>query len=572
MRRLIFIIIFFSTSLILNGAEQEYKRKSISSPGFVWVNNTSRFKIDELNLGNLIKNELELKRFDQNTLPNDLRNNLQSILQNISSFSSDEINSIYRSFVVDEILSIVSSENILKERKSNFETERRVTLAETKGKSSALTEEQLNYLLNTAYIYFPYINSIETNTTQIIDKARYTVKIKGGLIWYHITDDGNGNKDILEVAHIKTSGSGVTTIHLREVFEFRKNNEKNKKYFPLLEEEIKQEDFNQAFLDAFDIWTKNIVLSTRERSEFRLRSYAEPIDKKLYKLNLSNKDGIYKDSSFYLMYLVEENGIEKARPLGFGYINSIYPNKNHSTLKQITGKDLLQGAWVEEAPQSGISLAFSLGSLSTIYLPKSQFKVPLSQGNTVVEKELIKNDIKKGTSFHLRLQQNLAKISDISQFFAYFDFGINALNENLQPQASGIATLSSFAGGLQRKWWFSSRSIGIDIGVGLQDFRFNGSYEGYDYSYQFRRMSLNSGLHLEQKFSPYWSVFLKYTVSHGFGPWSREFVFDSETVSDANFSDKIDLSGQALLFGIQYDLKRFNFNFNTLLNSLDFLD
>ncbi len=233
MRRLIFILIFFYSSLFINAAEQEYKRKSISSPGFVWVNNTSRFKIDELSLGKLIENDLELKRFDQNTLPDNLRNNLQSILQNISSFSSEDINSIYRSFVVDEILSIISSENILKERQSNFETERRVTLAETKGKSSALTEEQLKYLFNTAYIYFPYINSIETNTTQLIDKARFTVKIKGGLIWYHITDDGNGYKDIQEIAHIKTSGSGVTTIHLREVIDFRSNNEKKKKYFPI---------------------------------------------------------------------------------------------------------------------------------------------------------------------------------------------------------------------------------------------------------------------------------------------------------------------------------------------------
>lgn len=120
------------------------------------------------------------------------------------------------------------------------------TFAATKAKSLNLTTEQLKVLMNSAYIYLPFISSL----TQKVEKENITYEIKGGILWYHIEMDEDETVTVVQVVAETTEGFGSATIG--EKYNYR---------FGVYSEKVDADKYAQY--NAIQAWTKNLGVKTK---------------------------------------------------------------------------------------------------------------------------------------------------------------------------------------------------------------------------------------------------------------------------------------------------------------------
>ena len=65
-----------------------------------------------------------------------------------------------------------------------------------------MTDAELDALLNSAYIYLPFISSMK----QEVDGDNVTVSLEGGLIWWQVKVAGDGTTSVEQILTATTSG------------------------------------------------------------------------------------------------------------------------------------------------------------------------------------------------------------------------------------------------------------------------------------------------------------------------------------------------------------------------------
>ncbi|RAP38815.1 hypothetical protein DID80_01790 [Candidatus Marinamargulisbacteria bacterium SCGC AAA071-K20] len=584
MIRLIISALFLVFSLSLFADERVYQRKSISSPAFVWISDkhldSRQFLPDQTLLGKNLEQQLLLQRFDHNVLPDAVLNPLRDALENTDSVNADEISDLFEGFVVNDILDILNDQTTQKERSLELKNNnRRVTLAETKGKIDSLTKDELETLMNSAYFFFPYITQTSQNISQYGENARVKVSVQGGVLWYRIVSDGNGQKGIEQIAHTKSMATGTTSVTMPEVknlldLVLKTDEPRIKRYKRLNSETLSKEVFQDAFFKAFNNWALNLTVQVKNISDFKLRTPIKDAIGSKYTIDLTKKDGLKTDDSFYLMHYVEENGQEKQKKVGYGRVNKISKVEGQfSTFSQVLGKNQLAGGWIEEHAKSGLSVEVGFGSLNNLNLGKDAFLITIPNPTNpfqTVSRQLLDSDSKSGTSFKFRLNQNLAPFTDISQFFIFFDTGVTTLKAESSSEVIGSPVLLHFFGGVSKKFWLKSRSIGVQSGIGGNQLSFNGRVSGSKYDYSVNTVALMYGLRFEQQLNSNWSVYIQSNLFTRLGPSSTTLSINDEEVSTEGVSeDNIDINGTEFIFGIKYDLN--SFNMGGLVSFFDFM-
>jgi hypothetical protein len=581
MIRLITTLLLFIFYIGISADERTYQRKSISSPQMVIITDTQSTHSDLIpnshTLGKKLEDKLLLKRFDHNALSETVLAPLRLALDDTDGINSNKIAQLVKGYIVNDILSYLNDDAIQKERASAIKKdERRVTLAQTKGKTTSLTESDLHTLMNSAYIYFPYITEIKESILQREDTARVKETIYGGMLWYRILTDGNGKKDIVEIAHITASGSGSTNVKMPEIIDFfkigknkKKEKDHKKKYRKLRSKDLSPSDFRHAFYGAFNNWASNLTLKIKNIDDFKIRAPVKELLGSTYLVDLQLGDGIRTDDTFFLMHYVEENGVEKPKKVGFGRVSKLAPSEStNSKFDQILGNSQVAGGWIEEYPRSGISVEFSFGMMSNIELFPESFTatIPLeSNPNLSKTKQVLSSASKKGKATQLRINKNLAPYTNISQFFVFMDIGFGSINIDNASNTTGSATLSNVNIGLSKKFWFKSRSIGIHTGIGPYTFRYSGIAEGSNFSYKITSTTFNTGLSIDQQITPNWAGFFKMNLHARLG--SEEFshtVNGYDVVNNTFEEGGNDIYSIDYLVGVKYDLKSFS-----IMNSLD---
>ena len=160
----------------------EYTRKSVSSLESVWIKDgalqgVSNF--DYTTFDKFIDFYVEVERFDYNVLPGEMLSDFRKEANSLSDFSVDALAGVLESTVAEKIVAILNDPDVMQARGTALKSESALqSFAATKAKSLGLTTEELATLMNSAYIYLPYIELLESVT----EDNNISIGITGSLV------------------------------------------------------------------------------------------------------------------------------------------------------------------------------------------------------------------------------------------------------------------------------------------------------------------------------------------------------------------------------------------------------
>ena len=182
---LIILSLLISFSCLFS-QQGKYTRKSVSSLESVWIKDGGS-NFDYKTFDKFIDFYVEVERFDYNVLPDNMLKEFRSEAKSKSEITPESLAEVLESTVVTKIVEILNNPDVVKNRGTALKDESAFqTFAATKAKSLGLTADELAILMNSAYIYLPFISSM----TQKVEGSDVSIEIRGGLIWWQIKNDG----------------------------------------------------------------------------------------------------------------------------------------------------------------------------------------------------------------------------------------------------------------------------------------------------------------------------------------------------------------------------------------------
>tara|TARA_B100000131_G_scaffold321179_1_gene371165 strand:+ start:353 stop:2134 length:1782 start_codon:yes stop_codon:yes gene_type:complete len=572
-------LILFSFSLIiltsyLFSQQGKYARKSVSSLETAWIKpggakNTRVVDTDILNA--LMKFYIEIPRFDFNTLPEEQVDDFNRQANNLDSVNVSELSKVMENTVVKKILEILNDPDIQMQRGKNLKSDSDFeTFAATKAKSLGLNTEQLASLMNSAYIYLPFIEKIQTFKDTDEDepnKERLQVKIEGGIIWWKVKVDSEGNAKIENVLEATTSSSNSISL----VNGAAPSGSSYSRYtFGDQSFSTTPQTYVQA--GAMLAFAKNLNVKTRELSDFKLQAQVVEKNRRSYNFNLGLTDGVHLDDGFFLIELTEDSdGNEVESKLGFLRVSkSANLDKDPlslSTAKLVYGKSGDIGSIVMEHPRLGIDTKVRGGLITGMNLEPWHTNFYLISGivSNKNDTELFENynlidkTVTTAVMFEFLQSYNLAPILGISQTF--FDVGLSAgvlaadrtqfaKDQKLTP------LIYSFGLGVTKKLWFGRLHIPIGIDLGGQILSFSNNKKDDElrsYEYTSALLKAQTGIQLMINADTYIHFGAGYNLAMPFRI-SYEEGDDSYEAKDIGSFTDLSLGGLAIGVGIEYSI------------------
>mgnify|MGYP001183968736 FL=1 len=572
-------LILFSFSLIiltsyLFSQQGKYARKSVSSLETAWIKpggakNTRVVDTDILNA--LMKFYIEIPRFDFNTLPEEQVDDFNRQANNLDSVNVSELSKVMENTVVKKILEILNDPDIQMQRGKNLKSDSDFeTFAATKAKSLGLNTEQLASLMNSAYIYLPFIEKIQTFKDKDEDepnKERLQVKIEGGIIWWKVKVDSEGNAKIENVLEATTSSSNSISL----VNGAAPSGLSYSRYtFGDQSFSTTPQTYVQA--GAMLAFAKNLNVKTRELSDFKLQAQVVEKNRRSYNFNLGLTDGVHLDDGFFLIELTEDrDGNEVESKLGFLRVSkSANLDKDPlslSTAKLVYGKSGDIGSIVMEHPRLGIDTKVRGGLITGMNLEPWHTNFYLISGivSNKNDTELFENynlidkTVTTAVMFEFLQSYNLAPILGISQTF--FDVGLSAgvlaadrtqfaKDQKLTP------LIYSFGLGVTKKLWFGRLHIPIGIDLGGQILSFSNNKKDDElrsYEYTSALLKAQTGIQLMINADTYIHFGAGYNLAMPFRI-SYEEGDDSYEAKDIGSFTDLSLGGLAIGVGIEYSI------------------
>ena len=460
------ITLIFFTGVLL--AQQGlYKKKSVSSLNAVWIkpgaakNTNVNVKI----LNDFMKFYVEMPRFNFNQLSKSQVRSFLDKANALDEVSSEKLSEVMESTIIKDIIDILNDPEIQKMRSENFKDESDFeSFAATKAKSLSLTSEQLGQLMNSAYIYLPYVTSIKTKQ----EKNDLEIDMSGGIIWWKLNISSDGSLSVDEVLNAETSSSNVIDLKSKNVI-----TGKTETYDEYSFGDKSYKTTPQTYVqgDAMLAFAKNLNVKTRELSDFKLQAQIIEKDNQSYGFQLGLGDGLHLDDPMFLVEFSEDSeGNEKIDKIGFLRVSKSADNKEDesalSSATQLYGDKGDVGSVVMEHPRLGIDVRLRLGMKSGLNIEPAHF---LRWSTSYFDSEpeyLIEETAKSAYVMGLDFSYNLAPIIGVSQTFLDFGFNVGVLKTKLTEFAKDEvwAPFMWDAGmGLSKKIWFGRMSVPIGV-------------------------------------------------------------------------------------------------------------
>jgi hypothetical protein len=275
---------------------ERYTRKSVAFVDALMVTNDN-IRIsptDEQYFLNTINNSIRISRFDYNPLPDTLRHSFREQLQAKGAVTEAELTQLIESTIVPEIVRILDIEKELRAQNLVDETQRNSFIV-LKAKEMGVTVEQLEQVMNSSYIYLPFISDYQVSKSK--DDKNLTVSVKGGLFWYHIIPGDEPRLESIVTLHTEASGS---------------------------EEKEKTGAESVAFRLAASSMAMNLQVLTRDIKIFRLRTPIASVERRTVKFPLGKAEGIKLDEPFFVGEYVEtKSGKIRFQKSGFVRVSTV---------------------------------------------------------------------------------------------------------------------------------------------------------------------------------------------------------------------------------------------------------
>ena len=552
------ILIFISTPY---GQQGVYKRKSVSTLDAFWVKPGAKVNtqtIDTKILDNFMEFYIEIPRFDFNVLP---QKQVKSFLEQadaLNDVNSQTLSEVMEQTIVNDILEVLNDPEIQNSRSKNFKNESDFeTFAATKAKSMGLTTEQLGSLMNSAYIYLPYIDRIETKK----EKSDLSVDINGGIIWWKIQVTSSGDASVRKVLEATTSSSNIIDLDAKELLtkEKRKYNE-----YSFGDNTFKTTPETYVQGDAMLAFAKNLSVKTRELSDFKLQAQVAEKNRSNYNFKLGLADGVHLDDGFFLAEFSEDGaGKETMSKVGFLRISKTGDNKKDplalSSAKQIYGAKGDVGSVVMEHPRLGVDTRVRLGNRVGMYIHPNH---TLGLTEDIAENAFM---------FDIDFSYNLAPIVNISQTFFDIGLSIGMLNASLSERAVEeliVPMIWDFGLGVSKKIWFGRMNAPIGLSYHYQSLSMVG--DEIEISILGHAASISSGFEYMINANTIFHIGFDYNIPFGISKvkykdsnydeeytdeedlarWNEEF--DSYWYYD--ITDPLSLGGLNIRIGIDYSI------------------
>ena len=489
MKKIFTVVICLSFLSISVFAQQgKYVRKSVSSLQSVWIKpgalkNVSNVDMDIFN--NFMKFYIEVPRFDFNTLP---QNQIDAFLREANAKDSvdvDTLSMVMDNTIVKDILKILNDPDVKMNRGGKLKSEADLqSFAATKAKSLGLTTEELKVLMNSAYIYLPYVTELSSETKE----GMLSVDIKGGIIWWRVGVQPNGDVAVTQVLDATTRGINSIDLNATEIL-----TDKKLTYDEYSFGDNKFKTTPQTYVQAGAIlaFAKNLGVKTKELDDFKLQAQVAEKTGNEYSFKLGLAEGVHLDDGFFLVELTEdEEGNEKSVQMGFLRIAKTGKNSENplalSSAKQMYGDKGDVGSLVMEHPRLGMDVRVRFGIKAGLNIPAEYTNLGLF---TILE-----SDVTSATMIDVDISYNLAPIINRSQTFLDVGFSFGFPNAMLTKEAiaSKVAAAVWNAGmGASTKFWMGRTNVPVGFKLNYQSFSMGSSEIQYNISSL--GFSLNSG-------------------------------------------------------------------------------
>lgn len=567
MKKLVTICVAIIVFPLLGFSQQQgdYVRKSITSVESVWMKPGSQqgIRLDFPFFNRMVEAYIEMPRFDYNELPDTLLTDFRNRANALSTINENSIANLLQETVGEEILGILNDPEIMQARGLALRDESAwQTFASTKARSLGLTTDELETLMNSSYIYLPFITKIELTDREPIGRAllseimpaadadNHYVYIEGGIVWFSVNVNPQGEVSIKELLAVSASAHGSREKGDSGTFRFGN-------------ETWSLSDTQYALYDATQAWVRNLGVKTKEIPEFILTAnIVEALPRKRYSLDIGKREGVYVDDIYQLLEVrLNEQGQEELKPVGYTRVVKVGDNReesyNYSTANQLLGREQGVGIVAREYPRVGYDLKVRLGATQGLNLTLQE--VP---GLSFFSQ----TDIENSTDFQLVYAYNLAPITGRSQSFLDLDLriGFPEYTRRTTGQRT-IDNVSILLGqaylGYTKKYWFGGRhNVGFNLGGGLDFLTYKVEYTIWDEDLTMYTIGGKFGLDYEFLITPA----LSFGIGGGYKVTTEPFFFEYKinnvswggTVSDVDMG----LGGAYFHFGINYSLRQMGFN------------
>jgi len=456
-------LIFISGILITIQSQEParfFLRKSISYyDGILLPTNISIPQVDLTLTKTKLKQALFLARFDYNNLPQTLQAKADAAMVGLSNPTPERLGKALEDILVPEIVKILSINRELR-TKEFVDQQERINFLTTKAKETGITADDLEKVMNAAYLFIPFITSYRRK----VEGYRIEINIEGGIIWYHISTQSDLPR---LVPLVQKSSSAFGTAIL------------GKKYHEYMwgGEELTAEEF--ATLSAVQAYVKNLQTLTREIPEFRLSAEIVSAYGGKIAFKLGTKEGLKIDDKLDVVEFFEDNsGIPRAKSVGSALVTKVANNKDTTkTIRYSEARSFIgraePGMLVLERPRLPIDLGFRFVSFP---LKQNDNQIQNFGGELSLDFNI--SNLFKVPHFYLPLSVGYG-FPSISNADRYFEFGLGLLKKFYLPRFGfGPLIKGKLAGINTQEAGFCAEFSGIGEFYITPDFSF-GAKGGY---------------------------------------------------------------------------------------------
>jgi hypothetical protein len=430
------LLISSSAIVYAQDTQAKYQRKSISYINAVLPigSNVQLSKEQEKYLFKTIKKEIEMARFDYNPLPGNLLQTFNHEVRGVNSI--DGVANVINDVLVPEIMRIVDLEKEMRAQGLVSEAERHSFVVE-KARETGITAEDLEAVMNSAYIYVPIVS--KAVVVQNAEKNTATATLKGGIIWFSIETDQL-------VTHVK-----LLVKNQSEATGFAKLDGK----FSMEGRSLSGPQY--AFATAAKTLARNLKVATQEIPDFQLTNPLANTGSGWVEFPMGKKEGLGVDDKFIIAeYYEKADGSLTQEKLGMVRVSKVADNRSKradSRARTVIGGGYERGMTALEHPRLPIDLSFRFGTMPI------SIDVPGIDGSEEYT----------GTVYggQLHFHYNLARATQISQFFfsLYGEAGSGTLQDfEVYPDEEAPAGLYAGAGaGFVKKIYVNRLHIGLEV-------------------------------------------------------------------------------------------------------------
>ncbi|MEA2030051.1 MAG: hypothetical protein U9N55_00430 [candidate division Zixibacteria bacterium] len=428
------------------------QRRSISYIDLLVKSNT-KYNISSTNKRyylSQVEKAVKQSRFDLNVLPEKYIQQFKSEAAS-KNLTLEKMDEQLKSTIVPHLLRVL---DYYKKSRALPEVERERFIV-VKAKEEGITADDLARVMNSAYIYMPFVESYEVKG----DSSFKQVKLKGGVAWYHLVFEKNQPVVKFVGRDIAKFGS---TASMKDTLD------KKQRVSPL----------ECAFREATRGLCKNLTVRVAER--FPLQIPLEEIDGRWASFRLGKSEGIHIDDKYRVVqYFEDENGKLEEGRVGHLMVARVADNSNDKT-KMSRGKGIIggyeTGMMALEHPRIGVDLTIGAAL------------IPLKIDSMIVSTEYLSIDKDYSDGAYVgqaSLQYNLAKTTGISQLFFNLQgsFGVASIDGKILGEDLPTATVLGYSAGISKKFYLSRLVVKLDASGIWQRISMKKTIDEVEYQY-----------------------------------------------------------------------------------------